>query len=174
MAKRIRVELSAQGIDRAIQEIVAYKQDMRRKAALLAEKLAERGLQVAKVTFSGARYDGENDVSVDVEERGGGQYAIVASGQAVLFIEFGAGASHPEHPQAAEFGMQHGTYGQGKGKQTSWGYYGAAGTDGKYVRDTDKGTVYRTTGNPPAMAMYFAAREIKDAVLTVAREVFEG
>ena len=88
-------------------------------------------MERASVKFSQAVYDGTNDVSVTVEPRGNNVRAVVATGGATLFIEFGAGVTYPDdHPEAEELGMKRGAYGQGHGKQHSWGYYGDPGTNG--------------------------------------------
>ena len=159
--KTIRVSLSEDSFKQAIREVEAYRRSLERKGKLLAKRLAEVGLHVAKIRFMNAQYDGFNDVSVSVEETTSG-YAVVAKGEAVAFIEFGTGVYNPEHPMGAELGMIHGSYGQGKGKRKAWGYY------------DDAGQLHITRGNSPAMAMYAADRDMLQQVSRIAKEVFAG
>lgn len=113
-------------------------------------------------------YAGTNDVVISVEPTATG-YKVVATGQAVLFIEFGTGILNPEHPQSSEFGFSHGTYGKGKGaNEKGWIYVGEQGNAGQPIREG----VYRTYGNPPAKAMYYAAKDMKAEIYTIAKEVF--
>lgn len=172
MPKHIKMTLDKASIARAIREVNQYKVALYGKAQELARRLAAEGLEVARVGFMTAHYDGRNDVVTEIRQESDNRYVIEASGQSVLFIEFGTGVMNPEHPQADELGMKHGQYGLGLGNKAQWGYYGVGGTDGKFIRETDEGSFYLTRGNPPAMAMWDASKHIKDRVLEIAREVF--
>lgn len=140
--------------------------EMRDKCYELAEKLAVRGAVVASTGFSRAFYDDGNDVNVTVSRESFGVTRISAEGTDVLFVEFGAGARYGYgHPQAGEFGYGPGTYNPESPNWSSehgWWYTG------------DDGKSHHTYGNPPAMAMYQAAKEIKLNLPEVAREVFNG
>ena len=69
MIKTIRMTLSDSSIADAIKQIEAYTQWVVKKTELLTQKLADIGMQDAQVTFAGAQYDGDNDVSVTVRRR---------------------------------------------------------------------------------------------------------
>lgn len=158
MSKTITVGLSAKGIEAAAKELRQYAAWVREKEAELRRKLAEIGAEVARVQFSGAKYDGKNDVTVRVDDTGS-IAVIYAEGEAVAFIEFGSGAlSGYGHPNARELGMGPGTF-PGKGH---W--------------DDPKGWYYahdeKSYGNPPAMAMVAAVQAATEAVMEIAREVF--
>ena len=56
-------------------------------------ELARIGMQEASVRFSTAQYDGTNDSNVTIEKTQNG-YNVVANGNAVAFIEFGAGVHY--------------------------------------------------------------------------------
>lgn len=170
--KKIKIKLEESSIDAAIKALAEYKKKLKVKKQRLIEELAYVGLSKATVTFSSADYDGLNDVEVTVEKISENKVAIVARGNAVAFIEFGTGVFNPEHPFADDLGMKHGTYGQGKGKSESWGYYGVAGTNGRYIKTTDRGDLYVTKGNPPALAMYYAEQEVLNKIREVAVKVF--
>ena len=161
--KVIKCTLDKQDIDRAIRELKAYKQEFLKKEKRLLEGLANIGIKEASVRFTTAMYDGTNDVSVTLDENNRG-YVIVAEGEAVAFIEFGAGVYHngsEPYPNPRPSGIVGiGEYGKGKGKQKAWGY----------KNENDELVI--TRGNPAAMPMWYASEEIKNSVLKVAREVF--
>lgn len=164
MKRKIRLRLSASGIDAAIRELAAYRKWMEEKSRQLSERLAMIGAHEASVRFAGAIYDGENDAYVTVEPTPRG-YRITASGQAVAFIEFGAGVYHngaepyPSPPGRPDGVAAIGEYGQGKGKRQGWVY-------------NDGGEAHFTRGNPAAMPLYYAGREMERQVEQLAREVF--
>lgn len=162
--KIIQCKLGKQDIDRAIKELKAYKQEFLKKEKQLLERLAEIGVREASVRFTTAMYDGTNDVSVRLDTTNNG-YAIVAKGQAVAFIEFGAGVYHntgEPYPNPRPEGIVGiGEYGKGKGKQKAWGY----------KNENDELVI--TRGNPAAMPMWYASEEMKNSILKVAREVFK-
>ena len=90
-----------------------------------------------------------------------------------LFIEFGTGVTYPDdHPEAEELGMKRGEYGQGHGKQHSWGYYGDPGTNGVLKEKKNGGFVVITHGNPANMPMYETVKELQDRLTEIAKEVF--
>ena len=161
--KVIKCSLEAQDISRAIKELRQYKREFLKKEKRLLEALAEIGIKEASVRFTTAMYDGTNDVSVRLDTTNNG-YAIIAEGQAVAFIEFGAGVYHntsEPYPNPRPTGIVGiGEYGQGKGKQKAWGY----------KNENDELVI--TRGNPAAMPMWYASEEIKNQVLRIAKEVF--
>lgn len=155
----IKVELNAKSINRAVKEVRKYAAWVTKKEAELRSRLAMLGATVASIQFARAIYTGSNDVTVRVDNTGS-VAVIYAEGEAVAFIEFGAGATYGYgHPQAGEFGVGPGTYPSEKG---NW--------------DNPKGWWFgssqHTYGNPPAMAMYSAVQEIAQSVTEIAREVF--
>lgn len=163
---RIKVRLSPKGIKQAQRELQEYRKALNRRLQEFARRLAMEGYEVARLRFSSAAYDGDNDVTVRVELNGT-KARIIASGKSVLFIEFGTGVLYPEHP-SGEFA--HGTYGKGKGKNPNgWAYRGEPGTGGKQIPGRDG--VYRTKGNPPAEAMWGATTKMAESVERIWREV---
>ena len=161
--KIIRCGLNKDDIEGAIKELKAYKQYFLQKEKELIEGLAKIGIKEASVRFTTAMYDGINDVSVRLDEKKKG-YVIVAEGQAVAFIEFGAGVYHngsEPYPNPRPQGIVGiGEYGKGMGKRRAWGY----------KNENDELVI--TRGNPAAMPMWYASEEIKNSVLRVAKEVF--
>ena len=166
--KKISFELSEQSIDKAIQELAKYKKWVEKKTAELIERLAMVGIYEASVRFRGAWYDSDtgNDTQLSVEPIENG-YKIIAEGAQVCFVEFGAGVyyngdePYPDPPGRPSNIGKIGTYGQGKGSRSSWGYYDS------------NGNLQITHGTPAAMPMYHAARKIERELLSIAREVFK-
>jgi hypothetical protein len=159
----IKVGLGKDEIDRAIKELKQYKAKFLEREQRLIKGLAEIGLKEAQVRFTGASYDGTNNVTVKLDTTKNG-YVIVAEGQAVAFIEFGAGVYHnagKSYPKPRPEGIvEIGEYGEGHGKQKAWGYY------------DDAHELVITRGNPAAMPMWYASEEIRNSVLKVVKEVF--
>lgn len=171
--KKIEVNLcSYASIQKAIKELEEYKAWVVRKSDELAKRLATLGATVASLNFSRAIYNGINDVRVSVEPIDNG-YKIIASGQAVAFIEFGSGAryggGYPNNetqvmPEISAPGSWSEDESVGRGHWNS--------PNGWWLpKDKGGGHSY---GNPPAMAMYFASKEIQDKVKSIAQEVFSG
>ena len=160
MSQTINVPLSGRGIERLIQETENWKNRLQERTAVFLDRVAQEGMERASVKFSQAVYDGTNDVSV-------------TAGGATLFIEFGTGVTYPDnHPEADELGMKRGEYGQGHGKQHSWGYYGDPGTNGVLKEKKNGGFVVITHGNPANMPMYETVKELQDRLTEIAKEVF--
>lgn len=158
----IQISLSGASIDAAIKRLESYKSTIKEKENELVRRLANVGLQKATVLYSSAQYDGQKDFSVTIEPIDNG-YAVVASGETVAFLEFGAGATYGYgHPQAGQFGMGPGTYPSDKGHWDN--------PKGWWIPKEHGGG--HTYGNAPSMAMYEAAKAIHDAVKQVAQEVF--
>lgn len=171
--KTVKVPLSQRGIDTLLREIESYTVWLKERSQVLLDRLAQAGFEVASARFAKAVYDGTNDASVSMETRSEGVRAVVAVGASVLFIEFGTGVTYPDnHPQAAELGMKRGEYGQGHGKQSSWGYYGDPGTNGVVKMKKDGSTVVITHGNPANMPMYETVKELEAMLPELVKEVF--
>lgn len=169
------MEIKVSGIDNLINKLKAYQKTFDDRQKQLLEELAKIGIDTASAKFQTAQYDGENDVVVSntPEWVGDNKLFLIATGNAVTFIEFGTGVHYAEqHPKAATLGAIRGAYGQGKGSRDTWGYYGSPGTNGQVIKENDKGTVVLTHGNPPARAMYDATKEMRNQVVNIAKEVF--
>ena len=166
--KKITIDLSVSSIDDAIQQIENISRSLEEKTNDLSKRLAEIGLNVAKITFSSAQYDGDNDVSVKIEQRDDETYAVVATGASVLFIEFGSGVMMGQSEYGTQYGMGAGTYPIPPGK----GHWNDP--NGWYLpKDVQSLTGKKKSfGNPPAGAMYAAVKEIEIECERIVREVF--
>lgn len=172
MSKRIiRFGLSESEIDRVINELENYKQDVIQKADIFREKLAERMANEARLGFSGAVVDdlinggkklAQVKVTIDVR---GNVTVVMASGEDAIWVEFGTGVYHngtagsSPHPRGAELGLTIGGYGKGYGKKVVWGYY-------------EDGELKLTRGTPATMPMERAFLSVCNEISEIAREVF--
>ena len=160
-------------LDKAIEFIENYKTQFDGKVKLFIERLGKIGVDTAQAKFSTAQYDGKNDVKVLEPYWEQDKLIVKAVGNATLFIEFGSGVHYTaQHELADKMGMRRGEYGKGRGKKDEWAFYGESGTNGRVVRSNDKGDLILTHGNPPARAMYEAAKQIRLKILEAARSVF--
>lgn len=160
--KRVEVPLSVSGVQKLLDELQEYRRWQKEKAVELAQRLAMLGATVASIGFSRAIYSGMRDANVSVVAIPGG-YAVKADGESVLFIEFGSGITYGSgHPEAQEFGMGPGTYPEGKGHWDD--------PNGWWIPKSAGGG--HTYGNPPAMPMYEARKQIEQELPRIVREVF--
>ena len=170
--RKITVELTESGIDKAIKELEEYKKDIKRKTALLQDRIAKRIEEEADKGFASAVVDDlvrggyqKPDVTVNYATKGDIS-VVVAQGEDTVWVEFGAGVYHngnlgsSPHPRGSELGMTIGGYGQGKGKQKSWGF-----------KDAD-GTLHVTRGTPAQMPLEKAVLSVLDELPQMAKEVF--
>lgn len=162
---------SKKSINNAIKQVKAYKERLATLEKTLLRRLASIGVTNAKVYFASAinQYDGNGDIEVAYLESLN-KVSIIASGEAVAFIEFGAGVyyngtgAYPKELPPNIVGI--GQYGKGHGKNKAWGFY-MEGENGEK-------NVIITRGNPPAKAMYQAEIDIIEQVSDIAREVFKS
>ena len=158
---KIEIKLTDRSIGNAIKAVERYQAWVSEKEKELRSRLAMLGATVASIRFARAIYTGSNDITVRVDDTGS-KAVIYAEGEALLFIEFGAGITYGYgHPQAGEFGYGPGTYSEDK---DNW----------KNPKGWWFGSSQHTFGNPPAMAMYDAVQEIAKSVTEIAREVFRS
>ena len=172
--KVIKVPLTEQGINKAIQELEDYKKWLKEKTQEFLKALSDEGVQVAKAKFESAIYDGTNDVSVSVESREENKIAVVAIGSSVIFIEFGTGVKYPDiHPESGEKGFTRGGYGYHLGRlEKGWRYQGNPGTNGEVIATGKHAGEVHTYGNPANMSMYYTVRELEEKFKEIARRVY--
>jgi hypothetical protein len=156
--------------DKVARQIRAYAGQLQSKYSKALERIAVIGGGTARVKFTQAFDAGKNDVEVEVKRVSATKYQVIASGETVLFIEFGTGVSNPEYVAPSGLTYKHGTYGKGKGVDPNgWVYVGEQGNAGKPLG----GNVYKTMGNPPARAMYDASKDMRAEITRIFREEFQ-
>ena len=171
--KKFKVDiLSPSSVKRLEQDLLAYRNDLPNKAKLLAQRLSEKGVKIAKARIAelDAVFTGELMSSVHAESLYSGQnmalFTIVVDSSHAAFVEFGAGqigqeASYP-YPFPAGIDWEYNT-----GQtifEISPGQYGWF-----YQRD---GRWYFTQGMPARPYMYETFLELKMIVEQTAKEVF--
>lgn len=162
MAKKLTVRLNSKSLDDAIKYVRAYQRSLPKRINAMCKHLADLGATKISLDYTRAvnAAVGMKPITVTVQKRDKG-YAIVASGESVMFVEFGAGARYGYgHPQAAELGMGPGTYPSDKGHWND--------PKGWWLPEEAGGG--HTYGNPPSMAMYQTAKDLKAEVLRIAKE----
>lgn len=145
--------LSAGDINKAIRELEAYRDSLESKTDELCRVLAEEGAMVAQDSYG-------SSVAVDVVPSEHGS-KINANGDAVVFMEFGAGdaTSASELAENLPFEVSKGSYSRENAKQYSrWGYWWFGG--------------HVMTEVVPRRGLLNATRHIEDVYERRAREVF--
>lgn len=165
--KTIELELSPEGIDRALKELTDYTATLAAKTEQFVDRLRQIGLKVIEDNGNppGDSQPGTADAII-TSSGGTTKCTLFLEGKDVLFIEFGAGihfngaAGSSPHPMGAEFGYTIGSYGFGQGAKDSWTY-----KDG-----TERVVSYGTLAGMP---MYKASQEMRRQLVAIARDVFE-
>ena len=171
---KIRIDVfNSASVDVAIKQLQDYQKRLGEKTEEVVKRLAEIGATKAQADFSNSQYDGNKDFQITVEKSDNG-YVVRASGESVLFVEFGAGVTKGGgHPQAAEFGMGPGTWPDPHyHKYNGQLYANWENPSGWYLPKSAGGG--HTMGNAPAMPMYNAEQEIKSNIEQIVREVFSS
>lgn len=174
MAKPININLfDPKSIQAAVKTLRDYENSLEYKCMLLAETLAEKGVEIARVQISAldAIFTSELLQSIHSEYvgavKGGGVWAVVAGTDHAAFVEFGTGVVGKQSPYPYQ--LPEGVdwqYASGKTiRQLADGRYG-------WFYPADDGRWYFTEGMPSRPFMYLTATELRDIVLQTAKVVF--
>lgn len=177
MGKKIELNLfSNKSIQNAIKALRDYENSLTYKCQLLAEKLAEKGVEAARMHVTGldAIFTGDLMRSIHAEyignDNGSEIWAVIADDESAAFVEFGTLGSlggKEEYPYPLPDDVQW-NYGSGSNIiQLANGQYGwfYKGNDGK---------VYWCNGMDSRPFMYLTGIDLKKDVVKVAREVFKN
>ena len=176
MPKKITINaLSKSSIENAIKQLRAYQNDLTYKCQLLAEKLAENGVEIARVQIADldAIFTSELLSSIHAEykgsTKGGSVWSVVAGTDHAMFVEFGTGIVGKQSPYPGELpGGVSWEYASGKTiRQLADGRYG-------WFYKDDDGQWWFTEGMPSRPFMYYTSIQLRDIVLKTAKEVFEN
>lgn len=150
------MKFSFSGIEHAIQTVNKYK-DLDRKVKEIAERLCQIGEPIIR------QVHGHHADDIHTEPTGNG-YKIVASGEDILFIEFGAGdaagsenANYDAVPREAQPGTWSMNHAQMYSRYGFWVF---------------GGHIYREV--QPTPAFYYAYEYMVQNIPRIAREVFGG
>ena len=149
-------------IDSAIRRIEKTSKAIETLSNTLAEKLAKIGCEVVSEEYTAMAdfYESKPFVVETIKTDEG--YAIIATGENVMFLEFGAGdmVEDYEHPEADLPPIESGEWSrtEGSGVYDRHGFW-------HYRRKLFRGT-YATKG------FYYASEEMKEQAVKIAKEVF--
>ena len=177
----ITFNLSVSSVKAAIKDLEDYKKDLANKCNMLSQKLAEKGVEIAKAEIISldAVFTSELLESIHSEKTGSGIWAVIAGTNHCAFVEFGTGQVGQSSPYPYEFpdGVSW-AYNSGltirqamedivihgstfvKAGEYYWTYIGK---DGK---------LHITKGMPSRPFMHNTANELRDIIEETAREVF--
>lgn len=174
---KIRLRFDQKSIQAAIDQLHAYSKKLENAGAEIAKRLADIGYDVAYGIMQGHVFSGETAESLTVQKESENKYILYAASQAILFFEFGAGATHADrkHPWNEDFGFGPGTY-PGNGHWDDPEGWWFPTDDPRLIIRTDKngqgwGHSY---GNRPHMPFYLADKAIKENLLRVTKEVLSA
>lgn len=175
MAKKpLKADLSVSSIRNLQRKLEKYRDSLTYKARLLAEKLSERGVEIARVQIADldAIFTGELIQSLHSEYKGsmpyGAIFAVVTDSKHAAFVCFGTGQRGEDKPYP--YPLPEGVswdYNVGKtirqNATTGRYYWFYPGQDGKW---------HYTEGMPARPFMYLTSMELIREVPKIAKEVF--
>ena len=173
--------LSKSSVEQLKKDLEAYRNDLPRKCALISQRLAELGVEVAKssVVDLDAVFTGELYNSIHIENRQSNKnsvvLAVVADSKHAIYVEMGTGMVGAESPYPGKLPV---VYGQGKHiKEAEEDIYVKGNLfvrKGEYYWNYigEDGKLHITKGMPSRPFMYFATMEIYKQVTKIVREVF--
>lgn len=176
MAKKIiRMELTSNSINDAINYLTNYQIELERKAGIIARRLSEKGVDIAKVILTDldAVFTNELIDSIHSEDRGGVNggaiFCVCAGTDHCAFVEFGTGmvGKQSPYPYQLPAGVSW-NYATGKTiRQLADGRYGwfYPGDDGKW---------YFTEGMPARPYMYETSLRLQKMAIRIVKEVMNG
>lgn len=186
MAKRVfKADLSVQSIRKLQADLQKYSDSLTFKCRELVEKLAERGVEIARVQIADldAIFTGELIQSLHTEYKDsskfGAAFAVVTDSLHACFVEFGSGQVGQNSPYPYPFP-----------EGVSWDY-----NTGKTIRQAehdivihgdvfvkageyfwtymgDDGKVHITKGLPSRPFMYLTSLELQKEIVKTAQEIF--
>lgn len=178
MSKKISFGLSVSEIERAIKELQEYQNSLTGKCEELCRRLTAEGMQIAQAHIGSSGFGKYIRLSSEITPEKAGCKAILIMEDSqkivskwqnldgiqrkeispVLMLEFGAGL--PAQNPANVPGVGTGTHGE-HGNEPGWWYM-----------DLD-GVWHHASGVSPKLPMYNAGKELRDKVVSIAKEVFK-
>ena len=171
MAKyKFTTELSADGIKNLRKELSQYKNTLQHKANLLAKKLSENGVDIARMQVAklDAVFTGELISSIEPREGFSNNnvavFYVVADSEHAIYVEVGTGKVGADYPYPGKLPV---IYAQGKTiHHTKNGKYG-------WFYQNEQGEWFFTEGMESRPFMHETWKELYEPVEKVAKEVFK-
>lgn len=175
MAKKVfKTDLSISGIKALQKQLADYRDGLQFKCRELAEKLSERGVEIARVQIADldAIFTGELIQSIHSEYKDSNKYgaifAVVADSSHAVFVEFGTGQRGIDKPYP--YPLPEGVswdYATGKtirqNAKTGKYYWFYPGQDGQW---------HYTEGMPSRPFMHITSMELIKEVPKIAKDIF--
>lgn len=163
--KKFKNDLSVDGIRQLQSDLEKYKSDITYKCRLLAERLAEQGVEIArlKVAEYDAIYTGELLASINYEYgstiQNGAKWIVYTDCPWAKFVEFGTGliGKNSPHPDTSIIGWKYDVNEHG---EKGWFYF----KDGEW---------HWTKGMPSRPFMYETSMELMKVITKTAKEVLK-
>lgn len=183
--KVITMSLSEKSIQNAIRELRDYQNSLTYKCQLLAEKLAENGVEIARVQIADldAIFTSELISSIHAEyegsTKGGGIWAVIAGTDHAAFVEFGTGIVGQQSPYPGEL-LDGLTWNYASGKTIRQAMQDISIKGDTFVKAGeyywtyigDDGKLHITKGMPSRPFMYLTANELRQIITQTEKEVF--
>lgn len=181
MSKKISFGLSVREVQNAIKELRQYQSDLNRKCEELCRRLTAEGMLIAQAHIGSSGFGKYIHLGSEITPQQAGCKAVLymedttkiksewqtkegvrsAEISPALMLEFGSGMK-AENPAGIS----------GVGQGTFPGQTHAFDKGGWWYMDLD-GNWHHSIGISPKMPMYYAGKELREKVLTAAREVFK-
>lgn len=165
MSKKISINImSNKSIQNVVKEVVSYAYELTDKCNELAKKLAQVGVQTAKMKVAkyDAVYTGELLSSINYEQgaviKKGATWIVYTGCPWAKFVEFGTGIVGKGKPHKA-IGIVGWKYDVNEHGEKGWFYF----RDGRW---------HWTKGMPSRPFMYETSIELAEKIAEVAKEVF--
>lgn len=174
--KTINIELSPDGIEKAIKDVKQFRDDLKVELDLAAESLADKIREYAEVYYAGTVVDylkNEPPVYAEVEvktvKKNKRTWLVVASGEDAVFVEFGAGVTgntsvgSSNHPWATD---------NPSGEQFTIGSYSKyfSGWRAWPFKDSE-GKRHLSYGTPASYVLYNATQDAVREFPNIVKEV---
>ena len=155
--RKIVIDLSFEGVERAVSELMEFQRDLKPKMEEVCRRLAEIGAQEAQAHLVLA--NGNTDARIDEPIPTGNGYKISMNGSDVYFVEFGTGDEADAHGFTPLVAVYPGSWSEQHKKQYStYGFWHYGGE--------------KLSGTPAYMPMFYASQKIREELPRIAREVF--
>lgn len=173
MSKVIKCKLDTNSLQKAIDELEEYQDELTSKLYRFMDVLIQDGITVANAWLGSTLGDSTDaEIGYGINQDGDILFATVSlEGPDALFIEFGAGIAYntgTQHPYAGAFGYGVGTY-------PSKHPPNKAINPGRWVYGHEEdGTPIWSIGTQASMPIYHAAETIRNNAIKRAIEIFRS
>lgn len=179
--------LSQSSIQNAIKQLRAYQDSLTYKCQMVAQKLAEKGVEIARVQIADldAVFTSELISSIHSEyegsTKGGGVWAVVAGSSHAAFVEMGSGIIGKQSPYPGKLpdGV---TWDYASGKTIRQAMQDISINGDTFVKAGeyywtyigDDGKLHITKGMPSRPFMYYTSLQLMKLVEKTVKEVFKN